>query len=193
MHQRTALYRFFGADDQLLYVGITDRLGERWSTHMRTKPWWPKVRRQTSEWYDTRTAAADAERLAIREERPLYNVAHAVEPEPVEVRLPRFLVLTLDTGRVAEPAATLAVALNGTAACARELLEDLDSVLGDERVRMSQLPALLRALAPSWEPYKTLTGRELAAALRGSGIRVTNTGNVLRLDPNDLRAGRLAA
>ncbi|GIH69422.1 FtsK/SpoIIIE domain-containing protein [Sphaerimonospora thailandensis] len=69
----------------------------------------------------------------------------------------------------------------------RDLLADMDEVLGEERVRLADVPAFLRDLAPAWRPYESLTGTELAAVLKREGVRVTNTGNVLRLDPADLR------
>jgi S-DNA-T family DNA segregation ATPase FtsK/SpoIIIE len=78
---------------------------------------------------------------------------------------------------------------------ARELLDDLAAVLGAERVRLADLPALLRDLAPTWGPYRTLTGVRLREQLDGAGVRTTNVGNVPRLDPADLRrmlAGRRA-
>jgi S-DNA-T family DNA segregation ATPase FtsK/SpoIIIE len=70
----------------------------------------------------------------------------------------------------------------------RDLLDDLVEVLGAERVRLADVPALLRDLAPHWEPYKTLTGTALRDQLAEVGVRVTNTGNVPRLDPADVRA-----
>jgi S-DNA-T family DNA segregation ATPase FtsK/SpoIIIE len=73
----------------------------------------------------------------------------------------------------------------------RDLLADLDGVLGGyedgERVRLSDLPALLREAAPQWTQYKALTASALREALEAEGVRVTNTGNVPRLDPADLR------
>ncbi|MGH3126157.1 MAG: hypothetical protein ACRDND_34705 [Streptosporangiaceae bacterium] len=66
-------------------------------------------------------------------------------------------------------------------------------MLGTERVRLADLAALLRDLAPEWGPYRTLTGIQLREQLDDAGVRVTNTNNVLRLDPADLRqvlAGR---
>jgi len=69
----------------------------------------------------------------------------------------------------------------------RDLLADLDAVLGDERVRLADLPALLRDLAPGWGDYRTLTAIRLRELLDDTGVRVTNTGNILRLDPADLR------
>jgi len=76
---------------------------------------------------------------------------------------------------------------------ARDLLEDLDEVTGDERVKLADLPARLRKLAPAWGAYRSLTAVRLRELLDDEGVRVTNTGNVLRLDPADLRralAGR---
>jgi predicted GIY-YIG superfamily endonuclease len=71
---RTALYRFYDADDALLYVGITVDPEARWADHERLKPWWPDVARETVDWHETRTLALAAELAAIRAERPRYNV-----------------------------------------------------------------------------------------------------------------------
>lgn len=81
----TTLYRFYDTDDRLLYVGISERGPERWRAHRKEKPWWTEVARTTTEHYDTRQAALDAERAAIITEQPAYNVVHnrhlsAVEP-----------------------------------------------------------------------------------------------------------------
>lgn len=72
-------------------------------------------------------------------------------------------------------------------AAERDLLADLGEVLGEEKVRLADVPALLRDLAPDWRPYETLHGRELRRTLEAEGVRVTNSGNILRLDPRDLR------
>lgn len=68
-----------------------------------------------------------------------------------------------------------------------KLLADLGEILTAERVRISELPFLLRSHDPEWMPYRRLTGRNIAQLLRARGIRMTNTGNVMRLDPADLR------
>lgn len=70
----------------------------------------------------------------------------------------------------------------------RNLLDDLDEVLGPERVRLADVPALLRDLAPHWAPYRTLTGQALRELLDAEDVPTTNTGNVRRLDPAALRA-----
>jgi S-DNA-T family DNA segregation ATPase FtsK/SpoIIIE len=73
----------------------------------------------------------------------------------------------------------------------RDLLDDLDQVLGDDRIKLSDIPSLLRKLAPTYRPYSALTGLELRDILvQQHAVRVTNTGNVLRLDPADLRSVR---
>jgi S-DNA-T family DNA segregation ATPase FtsK/SpoIIIE len=69
----------------------------------------------------------------------------------------------------------------------RDLFDDLGQVLNAERVRLADVPALLRELAPAWGPYRTLTGVQLRELLDDAGVRTTNVGNVPRLDPADLR------
>jgi S-DNA-T family DNA segregation ATPase FtsK/SpoIIIE len=69
------------------------------------------------------------------------------------------------------------------AIAARDLLSDLDHVHGTERARLADLPALLRDHGPTWTPYRSLAGVELASL----GVRMTNTGNLPRLDPADLQ------
>jgi DNA segregation ATPase FtsK/SpoIIIE, S-DNA-T family len=69
----------------------------------------------------------------------------------------------------------------------RDLLADLDQVLGSERVKLADIPARLRRLAPQWQPYRDLTGVQLREILDTADVRYTNTGNVPRLDPADLR------
>jgi S-DNA-T family DNA segregation ATPase FtsK/SpoIIIE len=72
---------------------------------------------------------------------------------------------------------------------ARDLLADLAAVLADrdgERVKLTDLTALLRDHAPDWAAYQDLTATGLREQLEDRDIRVTNTGNVLRLDPADL-------
>jgi S-DNA-T family DNA segregation ATPase FtsK/SpoIIIE len=70
---------------------------------------------------------------------------------------------------------------------ARDLLEDLAAVIGDERARLSDLVSLLRDLAPAWPPYRALKGTQLRDQLAALGVRVLTTANVPQLDPADLR------
>ena len=71
----------------------------------------------------------------------------------------------------------------------RDLLADLDAVMtGPDRARLPDVAALLRALAPGWEPYQALTGVRLGQMLRAEGIRVLTTDGYLWLDPAGVRA-----
>lgn len=75
-NQPHALYRFFDRSDVLLYVGITADLPTRMKNHRKGKPWWTHIHNITVEHFDTRQEALDAERKAIREEKPLHNDQH---------------------------------------------------------------------------------------------------------------------
>lgn len=79
---RTAVYRPRNAAGRLLYVGVAEVPEARWKQHERCTSWWHEVAgRPDVEWFATRKDALAAERRAIREERPRYNmvgtVAHA--------------------------------------------------------------------------------------------------------------------
>lgn len=78
--QRTALYRFYDAQGELLYVGITNDPWRRWRQHVQEKPWYPQVKHQSVTWYDSKSAASKAETRAIRAERPEFNIAGALKP-----------------------------------------------------------------------------------------------------------------
>lgn len=82
----TGLYRLYGDDDRLLYVGISLSVASRLSQHSHDKSWWADVRHITVEHFENRTTAAWAERLAIRNEKPLHNVAHNVGPHSLDWR-----------------------------------------------------------------------------------------------------------
>jgi hypothetical protein len=71
-----ALYRFFGADGALLYIGITASLPNRLARHKEDKPWWCDVADIRVEHFQSRRAVLEAERAAIVAEKPLHNVRH---------------------------------------------------------------------------------------------------------------------
>lgn len=70
----------------------------------------------------------------------------------------------------------------------RDLLDDLDAVLGADPVRIADVPALLVRHAPRHQPYRSLTGKALRAQLAAEfGIKVPSTGNRWPLDPVTVR------
>ena len=70
------LYRFYDANDVLLYVGISLNAAHRANTHRKDKPWWTDVARMDVQHLPTRSVALDAERAAIAAEKPLHNIIH---------------------------------------------------------------------------------------------------------------------
>jgi predicted GIY-YIG superfamily endonuclease len=77
----TALYRLYGKDDGLLYVGITRAPGPRLAQHASTQPWWPEVARKTMVWYPTRADASEAEDIAVAGEKPKHNIVMSTNPD----------------------------------------------------------------------------------------------------------------
>ena len=78
--QRTALYRHFDANGELLYVGISLNAVSRLAQHRQTSPWFDEIARIEIEWHPTREDACDAEITAIHTEHPRYNVIHSGMP-----------------------------------------------------------------------------------------------------------------
>ncbi|WP_157520575.1 hypothetical protein [Herbidospora daliensis] len=117
-------------------------------------------------------------------------MARGFEPKPGLLR--GYYVNQQEAGAVVERAMRLQQQHGpGASSGGRDLLADLDEVLGAERVRVADLPGMLRRLAPDWPPYQTMTGSSLRDVLsREYGVRTTNAKNVLRLDPADLRQAR---
>lgn len=76
MNTHHALYRFYDQTGALLYVGITSDPGARWPKHRRDKPWWHDVATITVEVHPDRDTVLAAERTAIVNECPRYNIVH---------------------------------------------------------------------------------------------------------------------
>jgi predicted GIY-YIG superfamily endonuclease len=77
--ERTALYRYFDASDDLLYIGISADPDARWKVHKwgpNRRRWIPQVARRTVEWHESRIAALKAEEQAIQAESPRHNGTH---------------------------------------------------------------------------------------------------------------------
>lgn len=87
---RAAVYRIFGDEQRLLYIGSSERPRQRWHEHRNRTTWWPEARAYSLTWLPTREAAYEAESSAIKAERPVFNQvwqqisAPRKEPESVE-------------------------------------------------------------------------------------------------------------
>jgi predicted GIY-YIG superfamily endonuclease len=92
VNKTTALYRFYDEEHVLLYVGITTDLPWRLQGHAGDKDWWIEVTEIRVEHFGNRIEAEEAERRAIRIERPMYNVQHnqsEVQEPTVQLRARR--------------------------------------------------------------------------------------------------------
>lgn len=67
------VYRAFSKNNDLLYIGVTQNLKSRVSTHKSSKEWWGEVDRIDEESFDDRISAMKAEVVAIKLENPKYN------------------------------------------------------------------------------------------------------------------------
>ena len=60
----------------------------RWQKHAAQQPWWPQVKRQVVDWYDSRPEARTAEIAAIRAEQPVHNKYDRFGTAPSRERTP---------------------------------------------------------------------------------------------------------
>lgn len=67
------MYRFYDAEDTLLYIGSAYDPDHRCKSH-RKQPWWPEAVRRTEEWHPSRGHAYTVELAAIAKEGSKYNV-----------------------------------------------------------------------------------------------------------------------
>lgn len=70
----TTLYRVYDSRGELLYVGISGSVLARWGQHADDKEWWPSNGSARFERFAYRELALAAERRAIREENPRFNI-----------------------------------------------------------------------------------------------------------------------
>jgi len=108
---KTALYRHFDADHQLLYVGISLSAVARLAAHKQTAHWFTDIARVEVQWLDSREDALAAEAAAITAENPRWNLQRpaaaqsqtsdtaAGEVWPSEIRYEGFQILHLRSGR----------------------------------------------------------------------------------------------
>lgn len=100
------LYRFFDAEDNLLYIGITNSPLTRFSSHQADKSWFRRVVRSTMVQFATRAELAAAEIAAIQSEKPKpkYNVAYSVTSPTDRIGVtPRARYVNSDANRFPAP------------------------------------------------------------------------------------------
>ena len=88
---KTYLYRMFDAGGNLLYVGISKSVLKRLGEHLNDKDWLPEEASIKWTTYPTRTLAEAAERRAIQNESPEWNIIYANSYLPEKPVLPEDL------------------------------------------------------------------------------------------------------
>lgn len=94
----TSVYRFWDANNRLLYVGITHRGWRRFDEHASAKAWWHLVDRVTVDHHPSRESARAAELAAIQGEHPQFNVADTRRPPISAGRKPALPFVSVDDG-----------------------------------------------------------------------------------------------
>lgn len=85
------LYRLFGYDGELLYIGSCSSWSRRLNQHAALQPWGDDIAKVTIERYKTKPEALAAERAAIAAERPIHNT-QGVSPRRPYGALTRLVV-----------------------------------------------------------------------------------------------------
>lgn len=70
------LYRYFDADDRLLYIGISSNYQARAVAHSKNSVWESQAVRVELERFPDRESVLAAEKRAIQTERPIHNKIH---------------------------------------------------------------------------------------------------------------------
>lgn len=153
----TFLYEIFGAEDLLLYVGVTQSLKQRLNGHRATKPWWGEVAYVQRTAYDTRAAAIAAEAETIRTREPKYNVMHStinLKAEPAQKLRPAMSAVVSKTRvhahrweggwelHVDGEAVTQVDTLDGAAQQYRDYLDTKEPDRGHDTERVVIVPVL---------------------------------------------------
>jgi predicted GIY-YIG superfamily endonuclease len=85
---KTTLYRHYDKSNNLLYVGISLSHLQRLGQHSTNSHWFTKISNVTVKHFDTRQEAIEAERNAIRSEKPLHNIMHINYQEEENLSIP---------------------------------------------------------------------------------------------------------
>lgn len=74
------IYRQFDANNVLLYVGVTKKLSSRMHSHLRRSKWRKEITKIELAMFQSREEVYAAERQAIKNEHPKYNIRYRYRP-----------------------------------------------------------------------------------------------------------------
>lgn len=81
MRHKTILYRAYGKNHELLYIGISHQVFARFDQHAHTADWMYNCWYVNLQHFPYRKQAMEAERVAIQNEKPKYNQIHKREKD----------------------------------------------------------------------------------------------------------------
>jgi predicted GIY-YIG superfamily endonuclease len=67
------VYRFYDADRNPLYIGITSGSPQRWHQHRKDSAWWQMAEYVALSFFSSYADAMEAEKAAIKAEQPPFN------------------------------------------------------------------------------------------------------------------------
>lgn len=82
----TYLYRHFGKDGALLYIGIASDENRRRKQHLKSSPWFCIVHTIEIEEWHSRELAERMETAAIIREKPIYNISDSTSPGNAKIK-----------------------------------------------------------------------------------------------------------
>jgi len=87
----TKLYTAHDKDGRLLYIGISDKMGDRLQSHVEGSSWMEFAANISIDEFPTRRGAEQAERERVKDGKPLFNVVHNDHPSR-DVDLIQYLI-----------------------------------------------------------------------------------------------------
>jgi hypothetical protein len=105
------LYRAFDQAGVLLYIGISVSALERLRAHRRQSGWFGDLATLTVQAFPDRASLEQAERVAIRDERPLWNVQYNKAPQRSPVPLGKGYLVCPELQKIDGPVALVGPAL----------------------------------------------------------------------------------
>ena len=136
---REVLYRFWDADDLLLYVGISKDFDKRFTQHQKGSSWYEFHAQYKIEEIPMESTAFDFEKFVIQSEKPLFNIQHYIFTHDEKSAHIRKQKEYLQTNRAKRYLMQTSAIQN------RDILNQTMQLLDDANIRISKLEEELKS------------------------------------------------
>lgn len=157
----TDLYRHFANDGKLLYVGISLSTIARLSQHREASGWYCEISSISIEKFKSREEAIEAEKIAIKAERPKYNIVHKEDivsankeaKSKIIFDSKNELLKRIVSYKVTYTQNELADVLNIPKSIIKELLEDgtIHNIVVSKKIHPSSAKPILKRIVTGWQ------------------------------------------